>query len=556
MNPPLARDPVSVYAQSVIAGEVVAGELVRHACQRHLDDLQSGKSRGLRFDLKAAEKAIKFFALLHHSKGEWAGQSFELQPWQQFVVGSVFGWKRADGRRRYTVAHVEVARKNGKSTLAAGIGLYLFLLDGEPGAEVYTVATKRDQAKLTHEESKRMVKASPHLARRVTVYRDNLNVPATSSKYEPICSEGDSLDGLNPSGVIADELHAWKQRLLWDVMETATGARRQPLFLVTTTAGHDRKGIWWERRELCVKMLRGLVENDSLFAYIATLDEGDEWDDESVWAKANPCLGVTVRVEELREKAREAKDVPGKQNPFKRLRLNVPTDQADLWLNMDHWDACGKVDFSETDLQGRRCFSGLDLSATTDLSSLCHVFPPEAEQEPWKAVWRFWLPGDDLHERAKRDGVPYQLWAQQGWLTLTDGPVIDYDVIERQVLADAQRFRIESLAFDRYLANQLTTRLLDHHGLPVVGFGQGYLSMSGPSKELEKLVVGHTLAHGNNPVARWMAGCVSVRVDPAGNVKPDKSTSTSRIDGIVALVMALGRAMVAEVVSDGGYEVW
>jgi phage terminase large subunit-like protein len=538
-----AEHPVSRYARSVLSGETVAGEFVRLAAARHLRDLEDGPERGLRFDLRAADVALDFFRLLKHSTGKWAGTAFELQPWQVFVIGSLFGWKRLDGSRRFTIGHVEVARKNGKSTLAGGVGLLLFLLDSEAGAEVYTVATKKDQAKLTHDEAKRMVQASPHLAKRVAIYKDNLSVAATHSKFEPLASDSDSLDGLNVSGAIMDELHAWKQRGLWDVMETATGARRQPLFLVTTTAGYNRHSIWWERREMALNTLRGLTPNDSLFAFVATLDPEDDWTDEKVWAKANPSLGVTVRLEELREKCDEAKQVPGKQNAFKRLRLNLPTEQASLWLDLEKWDACaGPVD--EESLLGRPCFGGLDLSATTDLSALALLFPPEADDEPWKLLVRFWLPGDDLRERSIRDGVPYGEWSDRGLIHLTDGSSIDYDAIEAQVLLDAERFAMQELAFDRYLANQLVTRLQDRHGVNVVGFGQGFVSMAGPAKEFEVLVISGRLAHGGNPVLRWQAGCTAVKQDAAGNVKPDKASSTARIDGIVASLMALGRAMV------------
>lgn len=542
--PTTPADPVADYARAVAAGRLVAGEAVRLACARHLEDLERGARRGLHYDARAAGVAVDFFRLLTHSKGVWAGQRFTLQPWQQFIIGSLFGWKRADGTRRFRTGHVEVARKNGKTTLAAGVGLYLFLLDGEPGAEVYTAATKKEQAKLSHEEAKRMVRASPHLARRVTVFRDNLSFPATNSKFEPLAADSDSLDGLNVSGAILDELHAWRRRDLWDVLETATGARRQPLTLVTTTAGYDRHSIWWERRELALKVLRGLVPDDSLFAYIATPDEGDDWADENCWIKANPSLGVTVRLEELREACQQAKDVPGKQPAFRRLRLDQPTEAAALWLDLAAWDRCAAA-VDEQALAGRPCWGGLDLSATTDTSALCWLFPPEAEGEPCRLLLRYWLPGDDLHERCRRDGVPYDQWARAGLIELTPGNVIDYDAIERRVLADAERFQVRELAFDRYLANQLTLRLQDR-GLKVVGFGQGFASMAAPARELEGLVTAGRLAHGGHPVLRWQAGCAAVRCDPAGNRKPDKASSTARIDGLVAALMALGRSLVAD----------
>lgn len=550
-------DPTTAYARDVVSGAVPAGHHVRLACRRHLEDLDRGAERGLRFDAAAAKRVFDFFSLLRHSKGRWAGAPFDLQPWQKFVVGSLFGWKKSDGTRRFGVGHVEVGRKNGKTTLASGIGLALLVLDGEAGAEVYTCATKKDQAKLAHEESKRMVGATAGLKQRLVVYKDNINHPGSGSKYEPLSADGHKLDGLNASGAIMDELHAWKNRLLWDVMETSTGARDQPLFFVTTTAGYDRHGIWWERRELALKVLSGLVSDDSLFAYVATLDAEDDWKDPAVWVKGNPSLGVTVRVEELAKRCEEAQATPGKQNAFKRLRLNVPTDQAELWLDLDRWDRCrGDEPLDEAGLRGRPCFAGLDLSATTDLSALALLFPPSEEGERWKLLVRFWLPGDDLQQRCERDNVSYDVWADQGLVTLTAGNVIDYDVIEAQIKRDAETFELRELAFDRYFANQLVLRLMDE-GLEVVAFGQGFASMAGPTKEFEALVAAGNLDHGGNPVLRWQAGNAAVRQDPAGNRKPDKKASNRRIDGLVATLMALGRAMLASPEqAEARVEVW
>lgn len=546
--PSESADPCSDYARAVVAGRIVAGKLVRLACQRHLDDLEHGHERGLKFDRDEANRVYKFFGLLRHSKGRWVRQPFTLEPWEFFVVGSIFGWKRADGSRRFRFAHVEVARKNGKTTVAAGIGLALATIDGEAGAEVYTIATKKDQAKLAHDESKRMVKASPALKKHIDIYRDALTVEATDSKYIPLGADADTLDGLNISGAICDELHAWKLRDLWDVIETATGARTQPLILSTTTAGTGRLGIWWERRELAVKILAGLITGDgaiaadAVFAAIYTLDDEDDWADEKNWIKANPSLGVSLAIQELRERCEEAKATPGKQNSFKRLRLNVPTQQDVLWLDLARWDKCGSP-VSWDELAGRQCFSGLDLSATTDMTALAHVFPPVEQGEPWKVLMRFWLPGDNLEDRCRRDLAPYDVWKRDGFLETTDGDVVDYNVIEARVKEDADRFQIQQLAIDRYLANQLTTRLMDD-GLPVEGFGQGFASMAAPCRELEILITSARLAHGGHPVLRFNAGCASVRMDPAGNRKPDKAHSTGRIDGLVALLMGLGKAIV------------
>ncbi len=554
MNDP-AGCPATAYARNVVEGRIVAGELIRLACQRHIDDLEHGTERGLWFDHDEARRRVGFFPLLKHSKGKWAGKTFELQQYQQWMTGCIFGWKRRDRHRRFRVAHVEMARKNGKTQWASGMGNCVLVMDREGGAEIYNVAGKFDQAKLTHDESKRMVKSSPALSKRLSVFKNAICDESTNSKYLPLGADSDTLDGLNIHMAICDELHAWRRRSLWDVIETATGAREQPLIVITTTAGYDKHSIWWERREYAIAVLKGVVPDDSLFAAIFTLDDKDEWTDESTWVKANPSLGVTVKLADLRKECEEAKAVPGKQNAFRRLKLNMPTEQADRWLDVATWDVCAGAAFDEDELAGRECFGGLDLSATLDLTALVWLFPPEDEEGAWRVLWRFWLPGDGIAERARRDAVPYDLWASQGHLELVPGNTIEYDLVEAQVLKDAERFQVRELAFDRYFANQLTLSLQDE-GVNVVGYGQGFASMAAPTKELEKLVVSGTLAHGGHPVARWNASNVAVKQDPAGNLKPDKSRSTGRIDGIVALCMALGRAMVARQAGPLAVEVW
>lgn len=543
------REPTTAYALAVDRGEVVAGELVKLACRRHLEDLETGHERGLWYDPAAAALALGFFELLRHSKGRWAGKPFGLQPWQQFLVGCVFGWKRADGTRRFRVAHLEVARKNGKTTLASGIGLFLLVMDGEPGAEVYTAATTKKQAALTHGESVRMRNASPALKKRVAAFRNNLSVSRTNSKYEPLAAEGDKLDGLNTHGAITDELHAWKDRLLWDVLETATGAREQPLFLVTTTAGTSRHGIWWERRQAAIAALKARSPedagwDDSLFSLIYTLDDQDSWEDESAWVKSNPSLGVTVQLAELREKAKQAKELPGKQNAFRRLRLNVPTEQVSRWLDVSVWDEGARPVDAEA-LRGRPCWAGLDLARVKDLSALVLLFPPREEGERWQCLCWFWCPEEDIQARASRDHVPYGIWARQGHLTPTPGNFTDFGRIGAEIVRLCGIYDVREVAYDRTFAGELVQTLTDE-GIAMVEFGQGFLSMAGPTGELERLVTGRQLSHGGHPILRWNAANVAVKMDPAGNLKPDRQKSGEKIDGIVALTMALGRAMLAD----------
>lgn len=539
------------YVDDVLSGDVVACRWVRLACERHRRDLETGHERGLWFDEDAAKLVIAFFGLLKHSKGEWAGLPMRLEPWQQFVIWSLFGWKRRDGTRRFRTAYLEVARKNGKSTMAAGIGLYLLVADGEAGAEIYTAATKRDQARIAHSEATRMAKSSPQLMRMVRVFRDNVHIPDTASKFEPLGADTGTHDGLNVHGAVVDELHAHKTRDMWDILDTATGSRRQPLLFAITTAGYDRQSVCFEQHEYTEKVLDGVIEDDSFFGIIYTLDkedegedaQGDDWMDESVWIKANPNLGVSKKWDDMRRKAQRAQEMPSALNAFLRRELNVWTQSVTKWVPWDHWDQCdGAVD--ESGLRGRTCYGGLDLSSNTDVGAFVMVFPPVVGGGIYTVLCRFFIPEESIRERVRRDRVPYDAWVRDGYITATPGNVIDYDFILYQIDQDAQVYDLQEIAFDRWGATKIQTALMELGGEDfMIQFGQGFASMSSPTKDLEKLILGHKLAHGNNPVLTWMANNLVVRHDPAGNIKPDKEKSIEKIDGMVALIMGLDRAL-------------
>ncbi len=531
--------PVDRYAAAVLSGRIVAGPQVRRACERHVQDRKTARDRGLRFDANAAQHALDFFLFLRHSKGEWAGSTFGLSPWQAFIIGILFGWRRRDGLRRYRTGYVEVARKNGKSTLAAGLGAYLFIGDGEPGAEVYTAATKRDQARIVHGEAVRMVQASPELSPHVSVFKDNLSILGTASKYEPLGADADTLDGLNVHGAVIDEIHAHKKRDLWDVLETATKARRQPLTFGITTAGYDRSSICWELHEYSRRVLEGAIEDDSWFAYVACQDEGDEWTDESTWIKSNPNLGISVKLDQLRESAKKARESIAYRNTFLRLHLNQWTEQHTAWIPMEVWEQ-NSTPFDPAELRGRECVAGLDLSTTTDVTALVLDF--KMDDGSHRLVCRFWIPEETVTARSRRDRVPYEAWVREGFIEATDGNVVDYDLIRERIKALRDVYSIREIAIDRWNASQLTSQLMAD-GVTVVPFGQGFREMSPATKEFEKLVLGRRLHHGGNPVLRWMMSNVSIRQDPAGNIKPDKAKSTDRIDGIVAAIMAVGRGV-------------
>lgn len=541
---PPKTDPVSAYALAVADGRAPAGGLVRQACERHLSDLVRLPGRGYAFDAEEAEGAIAFFKFLHHSKGEWAGSAFSLAPWQQFIVGSLFGWRRQeDGLRRFRTAYLEVPRKNGKSTLVAGVGLLLAFFDREPGAEVYAAATKRDQAKICWGEARRMVLSSPALRQRITPLVANLHAQTSNSKFEPLGADSDSMDGLNIHGAIVDELHAHKTRAMVDVLETATGARRQPLTVYITTAGTDRQSVCRERHDYGERVNSGVVEDESYFAYIATLDEGDDWTDERAWAKANPNLGVSVKLDDLQRKAVRARQLPTEQNAFQRLHLNVWTQQTNRWIPLHLWDAQAGDPIDEGALRGRECYGGLDLSATRDLTAWVLVFPREDDPKALDILARFWCPENWAFTTENRYAAQYQAWAREGWLTITEGDAVDYEQVRARVVQDAAAFRLRDLNIDRLFQSQETAAKLTEEGLTVVGLGQGYLSMASPMKEFERRLVAKKLRHGGNPVLRFMVDHFAVSQDPAGNLKPNKAESQSKIDGVVALVMALDRAM-------------
>lgn len=546
--------PAEQYARDVINGKIVASKWVRLACERHLHDLEHAHERGFFFDPEAGQYVIDFISMLRHSKGKWGrggGEFIILEPWQQFIIWVGFGWKRADGMRRFRTIYLEVARKNGKSTVAAGLGLYLGFADGEPGAEVYSAATKRDQARIVHKEAIRMVRKNPGLRKYIKIYKDNLNLEQTASKYEPLGADSDSTDGLNIHGVIADELHAWKSREMYDVLETATGSREQPMIISITTAGVDRLSVCYEKHDYTRKVLEGWkhregfddFEDDTWFGVIYTIDEGDDWRDENVWIKANPNLGVSKYIEDMRMKAKRAEHMPAALANFLRRELNVWVQGEVKWMPMDRWRKCaGDIPALKLPvrLEKETCYGGLDLSSTSDLTAFVMVFP--AEDGYFDVVCRFWIPEDQLEVRTRDYGLQYSVWRDQGYIETTPGNSIDPDYILDQVEQDADFFDIDQVAFDRWGAARVVTTL-ENKGLTMVQFGQGYASMNPPMKELERLVLSGKIRHGNNPVLTWMADNVVARMDPSGNIKPDKEKSREKIDGVVALIMALDLAL-------------
>ncbi len=526
------------------------GKLEALAIERQTRDLERWPARSLEecepdgywWDEEAADRVVEFIErfCVHH-KGEWAGQPFRLEPWQREIVRTVFGWRRPDGSRRFRTAYIEIPRKNGKTELAAAVALYLLVADGEEGAEIYSAATKKDQARIVHDAAVQMVRRSPELRRFVEVYRNNLSVPALNAKFEPLSSDSDTLDGLNPHAAILDELHAHKDRHVRDVLLTGMGARRQPLEWIITTAGvYDPTSIGWEQHEYARSVLEGIFADENYYAFIAAADEGDDWENPETWAKANPNLGVSVRHEYLEELADRARRSPSFLNTFLRYHLNVWTQQLERWITPEAW-AQGDVAIDEGELVGRRCWVGLDLASTSDITAAVLAFPDA--DGGYDLLARMWVPRDTVPERTRRDRVPYDAWVRDGWLFATPGNVTDYSFIRADLNRLADRYEVVEVVLDPWNATHLAQQLADD-GFTVVEFRQGYASMSPAAKEFERLVMAGRIRHGGHPVLRWMVNNVAIVQDPAGNIKPDKARSREKIDGIVAAIMAIGRAMV------------
>ncbi len=498
-----------------------------------------------RFEPEAALRAIGFFEdCLVHIKGKWAGQPFLLEPWQKAILANLFGWKRPDGTRRYREAFIFVPRKNGKSLLAAGICCYMLFCDDEWGAEIYSAAAERDQAALVFEVAKQMVRAEPVLAEVARIYTKSITIEQRGSSYKAISADASTKHGYNTHCAVIDELHAQRNRELVDVLATSTGARAQPLIVHITTSDFERISICNEKHGYASKVRDGIIEDPAFLPVIYEATRDDDWTDPATWRKANPNLGVSISEDYLAQECKRAQESPAFENTFKRLHLNIRTEQDVRWLSMERWDRCGG-DVRPDWLVGERCWGGLDLGATADLTSLCLLFPDE-KAEGYKALWWFWAPRDNAERRERRDRVPYLAWEKQGFLELTDGEETDYRVIRRRVGEIVERYRIVDLAVDRLFQGAELCQNLADDGIEVVPFGQGFMSMAAPAAEFERLVNRGELRHGDNPVMRWMASNATVRMDPAGNIKPDKQRSREKIDGVVAAVMALGRAIVRE----------
>lgn len=560
-------DRATDYAKKVVAGKIAAGPHVRDACARHLHDQRTAKQRGLVWNVKLAQRAIGYFEeVLNLNGGEFEGKPFEVLNWQAFILGSLFGWLGVDGYRRFRTAYVETAKGSGKSPLSAGIGLYGLTSDGEARAEIYAAATKKDQAMILFRDAIAMVDQSPLLHQRLeksgAAGREwNLAHQASGSFFRPVSAD-DGQSGPRPHIALLDEIHEHKTRMVVDMMRAGTKSRRQALIFMITNSGHDKNSICWEYHDYGAKvsaagaaetMPGGAYYDDSFFAYICGLDEGDDpLKDERVWYKANPSLGDGIPgLKYLREQVTEARGMPAKESVVRRLNFCQWVESSAPWIGQRAWmDATGVV--PPELLVGRRCWAGLDLSSTTDLTALVLIFEPTEADPVWRLLPTFWLPEEGLHEKADKDRVPYLAWRDAGWLETTPGRAINKLHVIHRLTELAAQYDLQSIAYDRWRIEDLK-QLIDSEGvnLPaLVPFGQGFKDMSPALDEFERRLLNSQLEHNGNPILTWCAANAVTASDPAGNRKVSKDKATGRVDGIVAAIMAVG-VTIKEDVSDG-----
>jgi Phage Terminase. len=487
---------------------------------------------------------ILFRDYLRHSKGEWSGQTIDLEPWQCWIIACVFGWKNQDtDKRRFRTIYDEVARKNGKTTRLSGIGNYGLTKDDEGGPEIYAAATKREQSRILFDEACRMIKQSRPLRKRLDVQQHCIINPANFGKFVPLSSDGQTMDGLNPHFALVDELHAHKTSEVWDVLKSALGARSQPLLWAITTAGFNKNGICYEVRDYAIKVLTGVIDDDSFFSIIYTLDDGDNWQDESNWIKANPNLGVSVSLDYLREQSRQAAVMPTAKINFFTKHLNIWVTGATAWCNLELWLACSADYKADEITEPVAVYLGLDLASVSDIASIGGVaVMPDGR---WLTFGKHYLPEEAVDNNIRKSTVPFRQWHEQGWLTLTPGNVIDYNWIKADILSLMEQFPVKEIAFDRWNSSQLVNDMLEVNA-PMVAFGMGYASMNAPMKELERRYLAKEITHQNDPVLNWAMSNVVADQDPAGNIKPAKNKSNEKIDPAVALMMAIGRAMLVQ----------
>ena len=507
------------------------------------------------YDKKKADRAVTFIENLCHTKGKWAGTPFWLLPWQEQLIRDIFGIVKPDGNRQFRTAFVEICKKVGKSELAAAVALYLLYADNEPSAEVYGAAADRQQASIVFDVAKQMVEMSPALMKRSKLMGATKRIVNYSNAgyYQVLSAEVGGKHGFSVSGLVFDEIHTQPNRQLYDVLtKGSSDARQNPLHFIITTAGNDRHSIAFELHTKAVDILEGRRVDPTFYPVVYGLKDDEDWEDEANWYKVNPSLGYTVDIERLRDACREAKQNPADEITFKWLRCNMWVSSTVAWIP-DAIYMRGNEPIDMDALAGRDCYAGLDLSSTGDITALVLIFPPRDEEEKYVLLPYFWIPEETIPRRVKANSVPYDIWEKQGYIMSTEGNVIHYDFIEKFIMDLSEKYHILEIAVDRWNATQMIQNL-EGEGFTIVPFGQGFSSMSAPTKEFYRLLMEGRIIHGGNPVLRWMAGNVVIDTDPAGNIKVTKAKSKEKIDGIVAAIMALDRCIRQEGQSGTDYD--
>lgn len=507
------------------------------------------------YDKKKADRAVTFIENLCHTKGKWAGTPFWLLPWQEQLIRDIFGIVKPDGNRQFRTAFVEICKKVGKSELAAAVALYLLYADNEPSAEVYGAAADRQQASIVFDVAKQMVEMSPALMKRSKLMGATKRIVNYSNAgyYQVLSAEVGGKHGFSVSGLVFDEIHTQPNRQLYDVLtKGSSDARQNPLHFIITTAGNDRHSIAYELHTKAVDILEGRRVDPTFYPVVYGLKDDEDWEDEANWYKVNPSLGYTVDIERLRDAYREAKQNPADEITFKWLRCNMWVSSTVAWIP-DAIYMRGNEPIDMDALAGRDCYAGLDLSSTGDITALVLIFPPRDEEEKYVLLPYFWIPEETIPRRVKANSVPYDIWEKQGYIMSTEGNVIHYDFIEKFIMDLSEKYHILEIAVDRWNATQMIQNL-EGEGFTIVPFGQGFSSMSAPTKEFYRLLMEGRIIHGGNPVLRWMAGNVVIDTDPAGNIKVTKAKSKEKIDGIVAAIMALDRCIRQEWQSGSVYD--
>jgi phage terminase large subunit-like protein len=552
------------YALDVVHGKLVASKYTRKACERYLTDLDTAEERGLEFRPKTAQAYITFFQrAIRHTVGEWDGKPFDPLPWQKFILWNLYGWFREDGTRRFNYAYITVARKNGKTTLMAGAALAALFFDQEKAAEVYFAATKKDQAKIGFDEAQRMVTISPPLRKHLKAGKHDIKAPTLSARCTYLSSERDTLDGLNVHFAGIDEYHAHTTDGVANVLRSGMQARRNPLHLTITTAGFNRESPCYKLQKTCKEILDGIKHDDAQFAIIYELDDDDDWTDSSTWIKANPSLGTALRGQLLDSQLQQAINLGGSREvEFKTKHLNKWVTASKTWIQDEVWMRNKR----DAKLDGLKCWGGLDLASVSDMTALVMVYP---EDGGYHVRGHYFLPADTVHQVLDRDPSHiYRTFLDLPNVHLTDGNVTDYASIRRKVSGVMNKpegqvveesslmhtYNVQKIAFDRYNSTQIAIDLVDD-GVPLVPFGQGFVSMSSPTKQLEVLVRTGKLWHDGDPVLRWALGNVELKMDPAGNIKADKQKSGGKIDPIVAMIMGIGEHMKSPAEEEGYFEI-